>query len=344
MQVSTAGAEPARVVIRPPESAGPLLEEALIRIRGELRAVGLHVEVLSDPGWSPDDLSPLEAGDYGVIVLSQQGTRIDIRAYAPGLETPVSQSAHTSYPGMDAEVVAVRAVEALRAAMIQFARNREAEGEPLPPAVTDFTRLGSPPAPAPPAAEPRPPAPEPPPVAPAPPRADPDPAHWSLWLGGFGLLDFPAATELGGVQGALWWHPSWLSVGVLGQRTLTGGQVDEPEGAAAFERSAVQLLVGAERPLSERAFALFAAGVGAVHHRARADASPGFNSATSTHLSPVLSAQLGAGYRFAPPLGAFVLAGVEVLADAPRVRFDGRDVATLGRPTLTLALGLTFDL
>lgn len=306
--------------------------------------MGLQVEVQRDPGWSPDDLSPLQTGDYGVIVLSQQGTRIDIRAYAPGLETPVSQSAHTSYPGMDAEVVAVRAVEALRAAMIQFARNRPSPSAPLPTAVGDFTRLEPPPAPPPTTVE----APSPPPppsvVTPEPPSALPPSSTWALWLGAVGLLDFPATLGLGGVSGALWWQHPGLRLGVLGQRTLTGGRLHELEGSAVIERCALQLLVGAERALTSDTFAFAAAGFGAVHYQARAEANPGFISAASTHLSPVLSAQLGAGYRFAPPLGAFALAGAEVLTEALRLRFDDRDVAKTGRPTASLTLGLTLDL
>lgn len=320
------------------------MEEALIRIRGELQAVGLHVEVRRDPGWSPDDLAPLEAGDYGVIVLSQQGTRIDIRAYAPGLETPVSQSAHTSYPGMDAEVVAVRAVEALRAAMIQFARNRPASSDPLPPAVGDFTRLEPPSPPPAPLAVEAPPPPPPPSTTESEPSAPPSTTTtWAVWLGAVGLLDFPATLGHGGIAGALWWQQAGLRVGVLGQRTLTGGRLHELEGSAIVERSALQLLVGTERALTSDTFAFAAAGVGAVYSEARARANPGFVSSTTTHLSPALSVQLGAGYRFAPPVGAFALAGAEVLAEALRLRFDGRDVAETGRPAASLTLGLTVD-
>src|SRR5690606_40882988 len=134
-----------------PERTDPLIDEALIRISGELAAVGLRVEIRPPGSVSDEELVPLDAGDYGAIVLSQQRSRIDIRAYARGLETPVSQSAQRNHPGMDAEVVAVPAVEALRAAMIQYARHEvETQNEPAtgrPGAVPASTGTAPPPHP-----------------------------------------------------------------------------------------------------------------------------------------------------------------------------------------------------
>ena len=117
-----ATADPVRVVVIRPEPSGPLLDEALIRIRGELSAVGLGVEVRSP---SPETLEgepsfgPL---DYGLVELRTSESQIEIRAHAPGLDSPVVQLADPHHPGINAEVIAIRTVEALRAAMIQYAR------------------------------------------------------------------------------------------------------------------------------------------------------------------------------------------------------------------------------
>ena len=329
--------EEARVLIFPPERTDALLDEALIRISGELAAVGLRVEV-QPPGSLPDEeLVPLDAGDYGAIVLSQQRSRIDIRAYARGLETPVSQSAQRSHPGMDAEVVAVRAVEALRAAMIQYARHevetgrQSQEGSALPGAVTDFTRIS-------PLPEPAPPPEDPPPYGVG--RQSVSPPPWSAWVGALAELELPAGKGHGGIQAALWWQPSWFRLGFSVQHGLVGGRYEAPEGIAELQRTSLQLAVGAESHPWSGGFLFLAGGVGSAHYTARAEARTGFTAGSGAHWSPTFGLQAGGGHWLTSRLGLYLASGGTLLTDAARVRFDRRDVATVGRPTLHVVAGL----
>lgn len=330
----------ARVLIFPPERTDPLIDEALIRISGELAAVGLRVEIRPPGSVSDEELVPLDAGDYGAIVLSQQRSRIDIRAYARGLETPVSQSAQRNHPGMDAEVVAVRAVEALRAAMIQYARHevetQNEAGSGLPGAVTDFTRIAPLPEPreptvAPPPSEPQRDEPSGPPVTPPP---------WSAWIGALAELELPPGTGQGGIQAAVWWQPSWFRLGLTVQHGFLGGRYDAEEGIAELQRTSMHVAVGAETQPWPGGFLFVAGGLGAAHYAARAEARTGFTAGSGVHWSPAFGLQAGGGHWLTSRLGVYLLSGGSLLTDAPRMRFDRRDVATVGRPTLNVSVGL----
>lgn len=346
--------EQARVLIHPPERTDALLDEAMIRISGELRAVGLRVEVRPPGSFPGEALDPLESGDYGAIVLSQERSRIDIHAYAPGLETPVSQSAQRTRPGMDAEVVAVRAVEALRAAMIQYARQEidasQVDGHgldggrpprgraSLPEAVSDFTRI-TPPSPS--AADP---APAPPGEGPTPDGTVPPAAPWSAWIGALGQLDLPAGKGQGGVHGALWWHPSWLRLGLSVQHDFVGGRYEAPEGVAVLQRTSLLVLVGVTVEPWSGGYLMAAAGPGGAHYAASAQASAGFAAGSGSHVSPLIAVQAGGGQWLTSRLGVYLLFGAESLTDGLRLRFDERDVAAAGRPTLNVATGLLLGL
>ena len=127
-----AAADPVRVVVIRPEPSGPLLDEALIRIRGELSAVGLGVEIRAPDPETPEGEPTFGPLDYGIVELRATESQIEIRAHAPGLDSPVVQTADPHHPGINAEVIAIRTVEALRAAMIQYARRKQARREALP--------------------------------------------------------------------------------------------------------------------------------------------------------------------------------------------------------------------
>lgn len=354
-------AERPRVLLAVPPRSGPLLAEALIRIRGELGAVGLQVEVQAqrlpgEDGSARSDTSAgaapfLGASDYGAIVLTEQGGMIEIRAFAPGLETPVSQSASPHHPGVDAEVVAVRAVEALRAAMIQYARNLPPQQSDLPAEVSEFTRLGpSPPGPVGQTRDASPPdgtafAPG---ETPSPPeqnaREREQERPWTVRMGALGALESPAGKSAVGVQGAVTWQPGWAGVALTGQRSLGGPQVSEPEGRALLERSAAYAALSLRPSLTARTDLRVTLGVGVVHFAARPEAAEGFAGRGQTHLSPAWGLQLAGAQWLSERVGLYGALGGEWLFDAPRFRFDGRDVAVVGRPTATLGAGLLFGL
>ena len=134
-----AGAGTARVALVKPESSDSTIVEAVNRIRGELVAEGFEVVVVdvqpeTDPtGNAGEDRS----GSVATIGLSvDEGTHIaELRVFdrltnkTVVRRSPVLDSAtpHT------AEVLAVRAVELLRASLLELVMTRPSTSEPAPP-------------------------------------------------------------------------------------------------------------------------------------------------------------------------------------------------------------------
>src|SRR5262245_26595020 len=112
-------AEPARVVILKSQAADPLTDEALIRARGELSGIGLETSVLTADDETLRRIPSFGTDVYGVVAFERYEQRIQIRAYSPGSQLPIVQDIDTQKPGVNAEVVAVRAVETLRAALLE---------------------------------------------------------------------------------------------------------------------------------------------------------------------------------------------------------------------------------
>jgi hypothetical protein len=338
-----AAAEPVRVVVIRPEPSGPLLDEALIRIRGELSAVGLGVEIRTPDPETPEGEPTFGPLDYGIVELRTTESQIEIRAHAPGLDSPVVQSADPHHPGINAEVIAIRTVEALRAAMIQYARRKQARREALPKPVSGFTKLDEPePEERPEPAKPPPPHAEKPPAPP--PNPPPAPAlggglEWSLWFGGAALVDVPAQVTSLGAQGAFYVGTSSYQVGVVADRTALAAHVEETEGQVWIRRTAVSGSFHVNFDLISSLFLFAGIGAGAAEYRFESVAEPGFVSNDGSHVSALGSAELGLGAWFFQNGGAFVSARADVATDAPELLFASRDVAHLDQPSLSFSLG-----
>ena len=123
-----------------PSDASALLKESLVRAQGELSAVGLgaDVELLTGDQSKAHGSPALRPGVYGVLELEQRGNLLVIHAWAPGATESLNAGVDLAAPGVTSEVIAVRAVETLRAAMLQFA---EAERGQVPEVVRGFTRF-----------------------------------------------------------------------------------------------------------------------------------------------------------------------------------------------------------
>jgi hypothetical protein len=339
-----AHADPVRVVVIRPDPPGPLLDEALIRIRGELSAVGLGVEIRSpnpeDPE-APPTFGPL---DYGVVELRSSDSEIEIRAHAPGLDSPVVQTADPNHPGINAEVIAIRTVEALRAAMIQYARRKHARREALPKPVSGFTKLeelepetkpGAPPPP-----PERPEKPPLPPPSPSPSATADGSLEWSLWFGGAALVDVPAKVTSVGAQGAFFLGNSSYRVGVAADRTALAARVEQAEGQVWIRRTTIGGRFHANFDLVSSLFLFAGVGAGAAEYRFESVAAPGFVSNDASHVSALGSAELGLGAWFFRNGGAFLSARGDVATDAPELLFASRDVAHLDQPSLSISLGV----
>jgi hypothetical protein len=336
-------ADPVRVIVIRPEPSGQLLDEALIRIRGELSAVGLGVEIRAPDPEDPEGEPTFGPLDYGVVELRTTDSLIEIRAHAPGLDSPVVQSADPQHPGINAEVIAIRTVEALRAAMIQYARRKQARKEALPKPVSGFTKLEQPEEEEPEASPPPKPATEHKAPAPAPAPISPSASagfEWSLWFGGNALVDAPAEVASLGAQGAFFLGRSFYRLGVVADQTALAGHVDEAEGEVWIRRTAVSGRFDMDLKLVSSSFVFVGVGAGAAKYAFESVAAPGFVSNDGSHVSALVSAELGIAAWFFRNAGAFAGARVDAATDAPELLFAARNVAHLDQPSFVFSLGV----
>src|SRR6188768_1042151 len=92
------------------------LTRAFVLIRGELSALGLDVQVrAADAAEAPS--STLETSSERLSLDIKDGTLV-VRVFAAGAQAPLVESVDLDGPEVTAEVIAVRAVEALRAARL----------------------------------------------------------------------------------------------------------------------------------------------------------------------------------------------------------------------------------
>jgi hypothetical protein len=334
----------ARVVIVRPAGGDALLNEALIRTRGELAAVGLTVEVeLAEERTA----SAVATSTYGTLVFERVGPRLEIQAFAPGLEQPVVQILDTARPGIDAEVVSVRAVEALRAAMLQYVKRARAAEQRVPDAVVGFTKQNKlEPAPSAPAATAE-------PVEA--PESDPAPSEqrrtshasersrqlrWNVWIGPELSLDANPSLPSVGARLNVYGAFGWLAAGLGLDQGYSATRVEASEGNAKVARTALVAQLKAELPLSATVSPFFQLGFGARRYKIDSAAEPGFGAHTASHWSLLTTLDLGSTYRLFRSVGAYLSLGARFATDAPELQFADRTVAVLDRPALSVAAGL----
>ncbi|WP_437681432.1 hypothetical protein [Sorangium sp. So ce131] len=333
-----ASAELPRVVLVRPSAADPSISEALIRIRGELVADGFDVELLdsqsaSAPLPAMDDAGQL-AGSAALIglFLAPDGQSAELWVADPlthktlvrRIDTRGEAQAHI------AEVLAVRAVELLRASLLELLMSSRRSAAP--------------------AAAPLPPPPPPREVSlQVPPRAErpPDPPRRSMWgveLGG-GLLASP-----GGIGPALLWVAR-LRVAPLGPRgplearlSLAGlgtaPRVAGPQGSAAVQQR-FGLVELAAHPWPElRLRPRFSAGLGALHVGVDGEASWPYRGGHSATWAFAADAGAGVELGIVRRLDVVVEAHALVAHPYPVVRFVETEAARGARPALLGSLTL----
>ncbi|AUX42101.1 uncharacterized protein SOCE26_035280 [Sorangium cellulosum] len=326
-----AAAEPARVVLVRPSAADPSISEALIRIRGELVADGFDVELLdshsaSTPLPAMDDAGQL-AGSAALIglFLAPDGQSAELWVVDPLTHKTLVRRIDTRGEAQEhiAEVLAVRAVELLRASLLELLMSSRR--------------------PAAPAAAPPPPREVSPQV---PPRAarPPDPPRRSMWgveLGG-GLLVSPGGVgpallpvarlrfaPLGPIEGRL----SFAGLG-------TAPRVAGPQGSATVQQR-FGLVELAALPWPElRLRPRFSAGLGALHVAVDGEASWPYRGVRSAQWA--FAADAGAGVELGIMRRLDVVAEVHALVAHPYpvVRFVETEAARGARPALLGSLSL----
>jgi len=346
-------AEPARVVILRSQGADPLIDEALIRARGELAGVGFETSVLVADQETLREIPSFGMEVYGVLAFERDERWVRIRAYSPDSPSPLLQEIDTQKPNVNAEVVAIRAVETLRAALLEYARKAQTENRALPSAVSDFAEERPPPQPPPEVpVEPGPPEPKlPPPPERAPPKRperSPRPAPSArpslrLWLGPELSFDRDAAGRpgLGAEIGALL-EPSWYLVGLSASTTFLPLRAEANAGSASVQRRMALLQFGIRASLARSIDVLTTLGGGFASYAVQGNANPGFSARSAVHTSGAFSLGLSSSYWLTGRLGAYLGLHLTSGTDAPVVRIDEQEVITLERPTLSISLGVVF--
>jgi hypothetical protein len=295
------------------------LTRALVLIRGELSALGLDVRV-TDGGDAPPGFSETTSERLSLDV--KDGVVV-VRVFAAGGQVALVESVDVDGPEVTAEVIAVRAVEALRAARLL----------PAQP-----TRLVAPKPPPPPSSA-EPPASRTPAVVPnVAALATPIPTVL-LSLGPILVQNGRGSPQVG-ARAAVLVGPRWGFVAVGAEASLAEPDFESKAGSGHASRRALLLQLGT-RVRFHRAWELSArAGVSYIHYAASGVAQPGYQAQDLEHGTGAASLSFGGAHYFARAFGIYLdLSGI-LAFDAARIRLDEADVVTLDRPSLALGAGV----
>ncbi|XXY21617.1 hypothetical protein WME88_18545 [Sorangium sp. So ce216] len=329
-----ASGEPARVVLVQPGADDPSISEALIRIRGELVADGFDVELLdaqsaSAPRPAMDDAGQ-QAGSAALIglFLAPDGQAAELWVVDPRTNKTLVRRIDTrgEAPEHIAELLAVRAVELLRASLLELlmSSRRSAVPAAAPPPSKVSPQVSRP-------AE----------------RPLDQPSRRSMWgveLGG-GLLASP-----GGIGPALL-LVARLRVAPLGpsgpleaRLSLAGlgmaPRVAGPQGSATVQQR-FGLVELAALPWPElRLRPRFSVGLGALHVAVDGEASWPYRGVHSAQWAFAADAGAGVELGIARRLDVVVEAHALVAHPYPVVRFVETEAARGARPALLGTLSL----
>lgn len=289
------------------------LARALVLIRGELSALDVQVRI-ADASDASDAALPTPATANERLSLDVKEGVVVVRVYAPGALTPMIESVELDGPDVNAEVIAVRAVEVLRAAR-------------LLPAQAPRATLGKP-------IEAPKPAPAPSPL----PLQDPSTPALQLAIGPSLTQSTQGSPQLDGQLGVLI-GPRWGFVAVGAGTSLFSSEFERAAGHAQIARRALFLQLGA-RLRVQRAWELNArGGVSYLHYSANGSAQPGYLDRELAHRTAAVSLSVGGVYYFVRSFGVYLDLGALIALDAARVRVDNQSVATLDRPSISLGAG-----
>lgn len=295
------------------------MTRALVLIRGELSAVGLDLQV-----HGADEVAsgtPDTSGDR--LTLDVKDGTIVVRVFAAGAQAPLVESVDLDGPEVTGEVIAVRAVEALRAAR-------------LLPAPSQRPATPAPPAPSPSAPRPV----EHPPTDPVPvaPRARQVPL-FELALGPTFVQNLQGLAQVSG-HVALAVGPSWGFAALGAEGSLSGLDFDRNPGSARISRRTSFLQLGARAQLHGSWELNARAGINYLHYRANGSARAGYAAQDLEHDTAGVSLSVGGAYYFARVVGVYLDVGGLAAFDAARVRLADETVVTLDQPSFAAGFGL----
>lgn len=321
------------MLIVSPDNPGAILEEGLVRVRGELAAMGLGTEVrLDGPDTAP--VPKATSSFQGALVFERFGDWLRIQAWNSATAVPVTQWIDASDPLVDAEVIAVRAVEALRAALLPYNRSQK-EGAPTPTRDAPATLPRS----------------DPPIRTQAHETGDSSSqaasgrrTHVRLRVGPTFASDLGTNALHVGVQAGVAYSGPSASLGAELSASRARVRGDNDDQRAELTRFAA-LVDGRLRVALHDSWEAFAAlGVGALHLRASGIPRPGYVAEGASHTSLVAAGELGVAHWFSSRLAMYLSSRGSLAFDAPVIRVDRRAIATLDRPQLGCSTGILIAL
>lgn len=310
--------EGARVLLLRPDTSDPLIEEALIRTRGELAAAGLTGEAEVGTG-SPSAQARARGADAS-LTLQRIGDRV--RILAAVLESGVfeEQWVDLERESASAEVIAVRAVETLLAAMT---RHLKATRPPTPP-----------PAP-----------------AQGPPEKDETPGPPPSGRGESPLLTVRVGPSLSvstvgalapgvGARLSLALGHAFYFAGADLETSLAPTAAEKSAGSAEVRRSLVVGHVGGVLRLVDSTDLFATLGAGLVRYDIEGLPEPGFVGMSETHDATLGVAGVGVAQWLSQSVGTYLDVRATLCFDAPEVRVAGEPVMTLDSPSFSASAGL----
>lgn len=311
----------------------PLVRESLVRLEAELSSLGFAVIRCNDN----DQTAHCLFGEaVGRIELSLLANEITLKAYALKSDEPLEQAIALSAKDVSAEVVAIRAVELLRGAMLGSIRTHQLSPDP-DSSLSHFTDW-EPPVPNRPSA---------PTQVFEPPRRDDVAASaeslqltWSTSLGPvLSLTHFQGPPSLG-VALATEFAAGPLYLGGSVEIAPWVGLVVQEDGRTEIHAYSGFARFGWNARCAPSLDCRFGLAIGLQQIHFSPQPSSGYVSSPAHHESFAAAGEVQLVWRWGPRWGAFGLLRMGALADAAVLA--GHDSVTLGRPLGSLALGVTF--
>jgi len=312
------------LLIEPADPAGAVAE-ALVRVRGELAAAGFKVESVAAPP-SADARAALERAANGrtadaVVAILGEDWPDSVEIWVLDRVTGKSLVRRTPLEpksGQVAEIMAVRAIELLRASFLEVDMARAGRRSPVsqsPPAQVARFVEGA-----------------------VESRREP---RWGLEVGGSVLASFagakPAVLPTLALDLAIVpWFIARASAAGLGTRAHVSATTGSAEVAQQMGLVAIEFRWRASKTLRPS----LSLGAGALHTAAEGSGAWPYQGQTAERWSFVADA--GAGVRLGLHSRYELAASlhVQMAHPYPSVRFLGQEVATLARPSLWFTLAL----
>ena len=313
------------ICVSVPRDSGHVLEEARYRVQAELRAAGFRVESVADDAQFEHAPQCEEARGFLSFQVSDEQVEVDALASLGVL--PLTQRMDLSAPTTTPEVVAIRAVEGLRAALIQEVRESEKKRREQSKVVLSFTRLEA----------------DRPTGVRRPEPQQQQRARGAAQRGGK-RVDAPMLFSLGptlgvgggtpglGVELAATWRLPWVYFGGLIDASVVPEEWSVPSGTATFRQYSLLVRGGLRLPCGSSVECQLGAAMGLRQISIDAEAAdPNWERVAENHGSALLAGDLLFAFFPGGPWGVGGSARLGGLVDAPRVSM-GTAVVSWGRP------------